>query len=66
MLVHQQQRSSVLKLLADQCLQAVDLTGDREFLTGETAEQALAAMLAPESTVAKVSNAASTTCPCQC
>ncbi|KAL3151845.1 hypothetical protein ABBQ38_012810 [Trebouxia sp. C0009 RCD-2024] len=33
---------------------AVDLTGDREFLTSETAEQVLAAMLAPGSTVTKI------------
>ena len=38
--------------------QAVDLTGDREFLTSETAEQALAAMLAPDSAVTKVINIA--------
>lgn len=33
---------------------AVDLTGEREFLTSETAEQALAAMLTPGSTVSKI------------
>ena len=35
-------------------LQAVDLTGEREFLTSETAETALAAMLAPGSTISQV------------
>lgn len=39
-------------------MQAVDLTGDREFLTSETAEQALAAMLESDSTVTHVSNIA--------
>lgn len=39
-------------------MQAVDLTGDREFLTSETAEQVLAAMLAPGSTVTKASHIA--------
>ena len=35
-------------------MQAVDLTGEREFLTSETAETALAAMLAPGSTISQV------------
>ena len=47
-------------------MQAVDLTGDREFLNSETAEQALAVMLTPDSTVTKVSNIGFKGCCCQC
>lgn len=42
-------------------MQVVDLTGSRDFLTTESTEQALAAMLAPGSAVAKASGQAA---PC--
>lgn len=35
-------------------LQRIDLTGERDFLTGETTEDALAAMLKPGSKIAQV------------